>query len=255
MSWIITHLTGELAIPSETAPYKAMILAAGRGERMRPLTDAMPKPLLQVGKCKLIEYQIKRLAQAGFRNIVINHAYLGEMIEAVLGDGARYGAQIVYSPEEFVLETAGGIANALSLLTDNAGNRPFLVVNADIYCEYDYARVLPVLQSMHQNSSNRLVHMVLVDNPPHHAEGDFALIHDKLVLNSGNRFTFSGIGVYHPLLFAGMKPGIPTKLAPILRTAINDKKVTGEHFSGVWLDIGTPERLQQLDRQLSARQE
>lgn len=245
-----------MAIPSEAAPYRAMILAAGRGERMRPLTDTMPKPLLQAGKCKLIEYQIKRLAQAGFRNIVINHAYLGEMIEVALGDGARYGIQIVYSPEKVVLETAGGITNALSLLTDDAGNRPFLVVNADIYCEYDYARLLPVLQSMHQNSASRLVHMVLVDNPVHHAAGDFALIHDQLVLtDGGDCLTFSGIGVYHPLLFAGMKPGIPIKLAPILRSAVNDKKVTGEYFEGVWLDVGTPERLQQLDRQLSAQQE
>ncbi|SFK43680.1 MurNAc alpha-1-phosphate uridylyltransferase [Nitrosomonas aestuarii] len=233
-----------------------MILAAGRGERMRPLTDTMPKPLLQAGKYKLIEYQIMRLAQAGFRNIVINHAYLGEVIEAALGDGERYGVQIVYSAEQFVLETAGGIANALPLLTDDAGNLPFLVVNGDIYCEFDYGKLLSVLQSMYQNSSNRLVHLVLVDNPVHHVSGDFALTHDKLALNGdGNCLTFSGIGIYHPLLFESVEPGVPIKLAPILRAAINEKKATGEHFAGVWLDVGTPERLQQLDRQLSAQKQ
>lgn len=231
-----------------------MILAAGRGERMRPLTNNTPKPLLQAGNHALIEYQIKSLVRAGFRDIVINHAYLGKMIEEALGCGDRYGICITYSPEKVVLETAGGIANALPILTDDAHSLPFLVVNADIYCEFDYATLLPVLQAMHQAGFGphaHLAHLVLVDNPPYHAAGDFALICNKVELMGDKRLTFSGIGIYHPQLFQDVEPGLPAKLAPILRTAINDKKVSGEYFAGIWMDIGTPERLNQLHRQLS----
>ncbi|MDR4518977.1 MAG: nucleotidyltransferase family protein [Nitrosomonas sp.] len=228
-----------------------MILAAGRGERMRPLTDNTPKPLLKAGNHALIEYQIKSLARAGFKDIVINHAYLGEMIEAALGCGERYGVRITYSPEKVVLETAGGVANALPFLTDDACSRPFLVVNADIYCEFDYAILLPVLKVMHQVDSAPLAHLILVDNPPHHAAGDFALIHNQVEMTGDNHLTFSGIGIYHPLLFKDVEPGLPAKLAPILRTAINHKKVTGAYYAGAWMDIGTPERLNQLHRQLS----
>ena len=223
---------------------------------MRPLTDSRPMPLLMAGSRMLIEHQIIRLAQAGFNDIVINHAYLGEMIEHALGDGRRYGVHILYSPEHVVLETAGGIANAMPLLTDTNTNsgRPFLVVNADIYCEFDYAVLLPVLKAMHQVDSAPLAHLILVDNPPHHAAGDFALLHNQVELTGDNRLTFSGIGIYHPLLFKDVESGLPAKLAPILRTAINQKKVTGAYYAGTWMDIGTPERLGQLNRQLSDQQ-
>ncbi len=242
-----------MVIPSDAIPYRAMILAAGRGERMRPLTDQLPKPLLQVGGQRLIEYQIRRLAQAGFRQIVINHAYLGTMIEEMLGCGARYGVEITYSPEREVLETAGGIANALPLLTDSHFERPFLVVNADIYCDYDYVTILPVLEDMQVNSFNRLAHLVLVDNPVHHATGDFALDQNRVVLPADNSLTFSGIGVYHPLLFREIASKQPAKLAPLLRAGINDACVTGEYYAGLWFDIGTPDRLEQLDRKLNSQ--
>ncbi len=221
---------------------------------MRPLTDAKPKPLLQAGRHTLIEYQIKNLARAGFSNIVINHAYLGNMIEEKLGHGKRYGIQITYSPEHVVLETAGGIANALSLLTDATNSKPFLVVNADIYCEFNYAQLHPVLQAMHQNNPRQHAHLVLVDNPIHHAGGDFALVQNRVVLKGENQLTFSGIGVYHPALFNHVVRGHPAKLAPVLRTAISQMKITGEYFTGTWMDIGTPERLEQLHRQLCNQQ-
>jgi N-acetyl-alpha-D-muramate 1-phosphate uridylyltransferase len=227
-----------------------MILAAGRGERMRPLTDSKPKPLLMAGGRMLIEHQIIHLAQAGFTDIVINHAYLGEMIEHALGDGQRYGVHIQFSPEHDVLETAGGIANALPLLTDIDPDKPFLVTNADVYCEFDYARLLPVLQ---RDDVGRLAHLVLVNNPAHHATGDFALNDGIVELAGEKQLTFSGIGVYRPVLFSGVTPRQPAKLAPVLRAAIAERKVTGEYFSGIWEDIGTPERLQQLDRQLIGR--
>lgn len=234
--------------------YKAMILAAGRGERMRPLTDTMPKPLLKAGGHALIEYQIESLARAGFRDIVINHAYLGEIIELALGDGERYGIRITYSPEKIVLETAGGIANALPLLADSTGNRPFLVVNADVYCEFNYAGLLPILRVMQQTGPNRLAHLVLVDNPAHHAKGDFVLKQGHVMLTGDEHLTFSGIGLYHPVLFKDLIPGVPMKLAPLLRGSIMARRVTGEYFSGKWVDVGTPDRLGQLHRQLSGQQ-
>lgn len=232
-----------------------MILAAGRGERMRPLTDALPKPLLKAGGYALIEYQLRNLAHAGFIDIVINHAYLGEMIENALGNGARYGVNIHYSPEKVVLETAGGIANALPLLTDQSGNLPFLVVNADIYCEMDYASLLPAMRALQSNTNQRLAHLVLVGNPPHHAEGDFALQGNQVILTGDNRLTFSGIGIYQPQLFNELKPGFPVKLAPLLRQAMQAGKVSGEYFSGQWVDVGTPERLELLDKQLTSQSE
>lgn len=222
---------------------------------MRPLTDSRPKPLLMAGNRMLIEHQIIRLARAGFTHLVINHAYLGEMIEHALGDGQRYGAHILYSPEHVVLETAGGIANAMPLLTGTNTNsgRPFLVVNADVYCEFDYTRLLPVLQALLCGNADRLAHLVLVDNPAHHVAGDFALNNGTVELADEKQLTFSGIGVYHPVLFNGVAPGRPEKLAPLLRAAITERKVTGEYFSGIWEDVGTPERLRQLDRQLTGR--
>ena len=232
-----------------------MILAAGRGERMRPLTDSLPKPLLKAGGDALIEYQLRNLAGAGFIDIVINHAYLGEMIENALGNGERYGVNIQYSPEKVVLETAGGIANALPLLTDQSGNLPFLVVNADIYCAMDYAALLPTMRAMQSNTSQQLVHLVLIDNPPHHAEGDFVLLGDRVQLTGDNRLTFSGIGIYQPQFFNEIKPGLPVKLAPLLRQAMQAGKVSGEYFPGQWVDVGTPERLELLDQQLKSQLE
>ncbi|PSJ17335.1 N-acetylmuramate alpha-1-phosphate uridylyltransferase MurU [Nitrosomonas supralitoralis] len=231
-----------------------MILAAGRGERMRPLTDSLPKPLLTAGGVTLIEHQLKNLARAGFIDIVINHAYLGALIENALGTGERYGVNIQYSPEQVVLETAGGIANALPLLTDQSSNQPFLVVNADIYCEMDYVSLLPVMKAM-QLERAQLAHLVLVDNPPHHAEGDFALQNNQLLSTGSNRLTFSGIGIYQAKLFSTIKPGLAVKLAPLLRQAIEEGKVSGEYFCGQWIDVGTPERLEALDKQLNSQSE
>jgi MurNAc alpha-1-phosphate uridylyltransferase len=232
-----------------------MILAAGRGERMRPLTDAMPKPLLKAGGHALIEHQLISLARAGFTSIVINHAYLGEMIENALGTGERHGVRIRYSPEQVVLETAGGIGNALPLLTGESGDQPFLVVNADIFCAMDYATLLPVFQAMQSDAERRLAHLVLVDNPPHHAAGDFALEHDWVMLNGGAKLTYSGIGIYRAEFFDGIQPGLPVKLAPLLRQAMQAGRVSGEYFSGQWVDVGTPERLELLDKQLKSRAE
>ena len=230
-----------------------MILAAGRGERMRPLTNSLPKPLLKAGGNALIEYQLRNLAGAGFIDIVINHAYLGEMIENALGNGERYGVNIQYSPEKNVLETAGGIANALPLLTDQSGNLPFLVVNADIYSEMDYASLLPTMRAMQSSTNQRLAHLVLVGNPPHHVEGDFVLQGDQVMLTGDNKLTFSGVGIYQSQLFNEIKPGFPVKLAPLLRQAMQAGKVSGEYFSGQWVDVGTPERLGLLDQQLESQ--
>lgn len=232
-----------------------MILAAGRGERMRPLTNSLPKPLLKAGEHALIEYQLKNLARAGFVDIVINHAYLGEMIENALGNGERYGVNIQYSPEKIVLETAGGIANALPLLTDQSGNLPFLVVNADIYSEMDYASLLPTMRAMQSSTNQRLAHLVLVGNPPHHVEGDFVLQGDQVMLTGDNKLTFSGVGIYQSQLFNEIKPGFPVKLAPLLRQAMQAGKISGEYFSGQWVDVGTPERLGLLDKQLKSQLE
>lgn len=219
---------------------------------MRSLTDTMPKPLLQAGGRALIEYHLDNLSAAGFREIVINHAYLGKQIEDALGNGDRYGVAIRYSPEQIVLETAGGIANALPLLTGGSGDQPFLVVNADICCDIDFSLLLPKLQAMRSNPGNPLAHLLLVDNPVHHSGGDFALDADRVHLMGNNKLTFSGIGIYQPALFADVKPGEVMKLAPILRDAIQGGRVTGEYFSGLWMDIGTPERLDQLHQQLVA---
>ena len=220
---------------------KAMILAAGRGERMRPLTDHTPKPLLPVAGKPLIVWHIERLARAGFRELVINHAHLGDQIEALLGSGDAWGLRIDYSPEPpGALETAGGIANALPLL----GNDPFLVVNGDIFCDWDFARAHDIL------ATERLAHLVLIDNPPHHPVGDFTLAAGTVGLGATDRLTFSGIGVYHPALFAGISRGTPAKLAPLLRTAIDAGKIGGERHAGRWVDVGTPERLAALDAAL-----
>lgn len=222
----------------------AMILAAGRGERMRPLTDACPKPLLTVGGKSLIVWHIERLAAAGFRDLVINHAHLGEKIEAALGAGDRWGVSIRYSPEPpGALETAGGIVQALPLLD----GEPFLVVNGDIFCDWDVQRAAPV--------AGALAHLVLVPNPAHNPAGDFALQGRQVDAGDtapGERLTFAGIGVYHPGLFAGLAAGQPARLAPLLRQAMARGLVSGERHDGQWVDVGTPERLAQLDREITA---
>lgn len=214
-----------------------MILAAGRGERMRPLTDVAPKPLLSVGGTSLIERLITALVQADLRQIVINHAHLGEQIVARTGNGSQYGASIVYSHEsEGGLETGGGIYKALPLLD----GEPFVVVNGDILTDYPFARLPHKLDG--------LAHLVLVDNPPHHPQGDFCLQGKQVLADGPARLTFSGIGVYHKALFADCAPG-KFPLAPLLRAAMAKGQVSGEHYTGDWWDIGTPERLAELDRQ------
>lgn len=217
---------------------KAMILAAGRGERMRPLTDVTPKPLLPVAGKPLIVWHLERLARAGFSEVVINHAHLGDQIEALLGGGDAWGLSIRYSIEpQGALETAGGIANALPLL----GNDPFLVVNGDIFCDWDFSRA---------RLGDALAHLVLVANPPHHPEGDFTLEGTKVGAGKTAKLTFSGIGIYRPALFAGIGRGQPAKLAPLLHGAIAAGRVTGEHHRGRWEDVGTPERLAALDAEI-----
>lgn len=217
---------------------KAMILAAGRGERMRPLTDHTPKPLLKVGGKPLIAWHLERLAAAGFKEVVINHAHLGAQIEAALGDGSEWGLRIRYSPEKVALETAGGIANAMPLL----GDAPFLVVNGDVFTDIDFAAL--------KLTSPDVAHLVMVDNPPQHANGDFVLQYDRLSAEGSGKLTFSGVGIYAPSLFAGIVRGEAAKLAPLLKDAMAQGLVSGSHHQGEWHDIGTPERLQALDSQL-----
>ena len=275
---------------------KVMLLAAGRGERMRPLTDHTPKPLLQAGGKPLIVWHIENLVSVGICDLVINHAHLGNQIEAALGDGSSLGARILYSPENPALETAGGIANALPLLCEpspsiplgeitshstrlqktaakslviplagegsyfpsSASGRgargesggieePFAVINSDIYCKYDLAQ-LP-LHAAALQASGDAAHLVLVNNPDHHPNGDFSL-HNGRVADSQPRLTFSGIGLYRPSLFTHIPRGRTAPLAPLLRAQMAQHKVSGELYSGRWVDVGTPQRLQQLDKAL-----
>ena len=236
----------------------AMILAAGRGERMRPLTDHTPKPLLGAGGKPLIVWHIERLVNAGITELVINHAHLGEKIEKVLGDGSRFGAQIQYSAEASALETAGGIANAMPFLLRSHGGgfegegSPFAVINGDIYCDYDFARLPERAAAL--LASGDAAHLVLVDNPVHHPNGDFCLEGNRItssILNpESSLLTFSGIGLYQPALFSHIPRGSVAPLAPLLRAQIALGKVSGEHHAGFWLDVGTPQRLQELDEYL-----
>lgn len=217
---------------------KAMILAAGRGERMRPLTDHTPKPLIPVAGKPLIEYHIERLAAAGIRELVINHAHLGSILEAYLKDGGRWGVSICYSSEKQALETGGGIFNALPLL----GEEPFLVVNGDIWSDFNFAGL--------GIAEGYLAHLVMVNNPTHHPSGDFVL-RNGLVLEDGEDcLTFSGIGVYRPELFDGSRAGV-FPLAPLLRNAMRQMRVSGEVYHGVWTDVGTPQRMVELERRLT----
>jgi len=222
---------------------KAMVLAAGRGERMRPLTDSQPKPLLTVGGKRLIEYHLERLAAGGFREVVINTAWLGDLIPAALGTGARYGLAITYSHERpEALETGGGIFQALPLL----GSHPFLLVNGDVWTDIDFGalnRAPPV---------DSLAHLVLVRNPPQHPRGDFKLEQGLVSESEGMRHTYSGVGIYRPEFFAGCTPG-KFPLLPLLRRAIGDGALSGELHEGLWYDIGTTERLAALDAELTKK--
>jgi MurNAc alpha-1-phosphate uridylyltransferase len=224
---------------------RAMILCAGRGERMRPLTDTLPKPLLPVGGRPLVEWTVARLQAAGVRDLVINHAHLGPCIEATLGDGARLGVAIRYSAEGEALETAGGIATALPLL----GDAPFIVANGDVWSDFDFARLVARAASPDFRDFE-LAHLVLVANPPHHPRGDFGLVAGRLDPDAGERFTYSGIGLFRPALFAGTPARTKAKLAPLIVAAAARGAVTGEMHYGRWEDVGTPERLAALDRSL-----
>jgi MurNAc alpha-1-phosphate uridylyltransferase len=220
-----------------------MILAAGRGERMRPLTDHTPKSLLQVGGKPLIFRHLEKLADAGFGLVVINHAHLGQQIESAVGDGGRWNLTIQFSAEVDALETAGGIRNALPLLREQV----FAVVNADVYSDYDYARLAGAIRQM---QAETLAHLVLVDNPPHHPAGDFSLEGDLVRAGTKDRLTFSGIGAYRAALFDPVAPGARFPLAPLLREQMTLGRITGEHFRGEWDDIGTPQRLADLQARL-----
>lgn len=237
----------------------AMILAAGRGERMRPLTDHTPKPLLKVGGKALIVWHIERLAAAGIRDIVINHAWLGEQLPAQLGNGHRYGVSIHYSAESpAALETAGGIAQALPLL----GHDPFLVMNGDIWCDWNPSHARDGLEALIRTQSDAW--LLLVNNPDHHPQGDFYLSPQGSVVNTlhesdspapllaaQTRLTFSGIGIYRPQLFSDVSKGNAAPLAPLLRAAMGKNLAVGAHYTGSWTDVGTPERLALLNEQLS----
>ncbi len=240
---------------------------------MRPLTDTLPKPLLSVGGKPLIVWHLERLASWGIRKVVINHAHLGHLLEQALGDGSQWNLQIAWSPEEQALETAGGIAQALPLL----GQAPFLVVNGDVFCDLDgqsvsaaLARVCSELGGASTGSvaagsgagrvaasGTNLAHLWLVDNPEHKSSGDFTLRSDGSVLpqpdaSAGEPLTFSGIGLYSPALFAGCERGKKAPLAPLLRSAMAEGRVTGERLQGRWVDVGTPQRLAELDAQINA---
>ena len=210
---------------------------------MRPLTDRTPKPLLSVGGQPLIAWHVQALAAAGFSRVVVNHAYLGAQIEAYLGDGKKWGLEVVCSAEACALETAGGIAHALPLL----GNEPFLVVNGDIWTDYDYRRMRNL------DLADKLAHLVLVDNPAQHPGGDFALRGNLVSDDAEPRLTFSGIGCYRPDLFAGVADNEPAPLAPLLRNAMRQGGVSGERHGGLWFDIGTPDRLAELDNRLRSK--
>lgn len=217
---------------------KAMILAAGKGERMRPLTLHTPKPLLPVGDKPLIQWHLEALQRAGIRQLVINHAWLGEQIEDAFGDGAWLDVTIRWSAEEHPLETAGGILRALPLL----GTEPFVLVNGDVWCDVDFATL--------QLPKGKLAHLVLVNNPPFKTRGDFLLSGGQVANpsedNGHDALTYSGIAVLSPGLFDGLTEG-RRPLAPLLRAAAEQGLVSGEHHAGRWVDVGTPERLQQAD--------
>jgi MurNAc alpha-1-phosphate uridylyltransferase len=234
---------------------KAMILAAGRGERMRPLTDTCPKPLLKVAGISLIEHHIRKLAKCGITEIIINYAWLGEMIVAHLGDGNKFGVNITYSPEKNgTLETAGGIIQALSVLNKNGNNDPFLLINGDVYTDFDFSKLATLTDEC-------LAHIYLIENPEHNSKGDFIFDDDQLkniesLSNSSKTlmpltFTFSGLSIFRPEFFQKKLTEKSLKLGPLLKEAIYQKKVSASLFNGLWTDVGTPERLDQLNEKLA----
>ena len=219
---------------------KCMLLAAGLGERLRPLTNNIPKPLINIAGKPLIDHHLERLKTAGFKEIVINLSYLGDKIKAYLGDGQNYGVNINYSIEgNSPLETAGGIIHALPLL----GDEPFLVINSDIWCNHSL--------SFANLSNEKMAHLVLIDNPPHNPKGDFVYELGKVINTGENFLTYSGIGIYHPELFINL-PIKKLALAPILRSAVEKELVSAEYFTGNWFDIGTPERLKHADKYVAS---
>ncbi|MBC8024038.1 MAG: nucleotidyltransferase family protein [Burkholderiales bacterium] len=224
----------------------ALILAAGRGERLRPLTDRVPKPLLVAGGRALVEWQVESLALAGFTDLVVNYAHLGTMIEEALGDGRRFGARIRYSPESPALETAGGIAKALALLP----REPLLVVSSDIHTDFDYASLSPRIDRIAADPASCIAHLVLVDNPAWHAGGDMGLDAGR-ISRSGPKLTYGNIGVFHPDMFAGIAPGTWLKLFPWAYRFVDEGRVTGERFAGAWDNVGTAAQLAALDERLS----
>lgn len=224
-----------------------MILAAGRGERMRPLTDDTPKPLLSAGGKPLIVRQIEALARAGFREIVINVAWLGAQIEAALGDGTAWQVRLLYSRENPALETAGGVARALPLLEPG----PVLVVSADVWSAYDYRTLLPRIEAIREEKNTTFAHLVMVPNPPYHPEGDFALDNHGRLRMDGERLTFGNIGIYHTELFADIALGVPQKLTPYYRQWVAQGIASGERYDGPWFNIGVPEDLAALNATLN----
>jgi MurNAc alpha-1-phosphate uridylyltransferase len=245
---------------------KAMILAAGRGERMRPLTDAIPKPLLTVGGRSLIGWQVERLVAGGFTELVINLSWLGEQIEAELGDGSGFGASICYTHELEPLETLGGIVHALPILADGKYRsngiksrlEPFALVSADIYTDFDYRRLAPLIEAIGADYPKHAAHLVLTDNPDFHHDGDMGLIDGKITLDIPQelpshavRLTYANIGVFHPDLFTGLKPGEKIPLFPWVYRFTREGRISGEHFSGVWENVGSVPQLVELDRRQS----
>ena len=222
-----------------------MLLAAGRGERLRPLTDSVPKALVEVGGKPLIAWHLERLAASGARDVVINVSHLGDQIVERIADGTRYGLRIAYSRETEPLETAGGIAQALPLLT----REPFLLVNADIYCEYDLRRLLV------HSLGERLAHLILVPNPAHRQGGDFTLDAGLVGSAPAPRYTYAGVAVVSPRLVESVTPGDKAPLAPLLYAAADRRLMTGELYRGLWQDVGTRERLDELEARLGSRHE
>jgi MurNAc alpha-1-phosphate uridylyltransferase len=244
----VVHLAFRRARRGEKFFMKAMILAAGKGERMRPLTDHIPKPLLQVGGKPLIVWHLERLAAAGFREVVINHAHLGAQIEAALGDGSQFGVSVAYSPEpDGALETAGGVVKALPLL----GSEPFFLISADIYVEGDYRALAAVVSEM-KNAETAF--MWMVDNPSWHSAGDFAINEGYLSLEDEPRLTYANIGVFTPAFFSGVEPGVRLPMSPLFKRAITANKIRAARYTGMWDNIGNPEQLQALDGLLRSRQ-
>jgi len=233
---------------AKSKQFPCLLLAAGRGERMRPLTDELPKPLLKIKDKSLLQWHLEALSAAGIQNVVINHAWLGQKIEDALGNGSRFGIQIQYSPEGTALETAGGICKALPLLNPDDY---FLVINGDVFCpDFPIGKLIETHSVLRGSENPPLAHLVMVPNPVQHPDGDFYLSHTQVLeIDSpgAEKLTFSGIGIYHRDLFQDLVAGIPVKLAPLLRAAMKDNKVSGEKYLRSWHDVGTPQRLQELN--------